>query len=136
MPLMTNGDLRHYLTYSRPDKSTQLSWLKSVAQTMSYIHECRIIIADVRLDNLLVTDELCVKFSDFGESVMMPLDWDLSGSDEFGFSIMTDIGQFVAVMFEITTGQTCKFNLTEGPRGPGDTYTWPRPDSFPSTDNV
>ncbi|KKZ61923.1 hypothetical protein EMCG_00485 [[Emmonsia] crescens] len=136
MDLMKNGDLRYYLAQKRPEKSTQLSWLASMAHTMSYIHECLIIIADIRLDNLLLTDDLCVKFSDFGESVMMPLDWDLNGSDDLGFSIMTDIGQFGAVMFEIVTGQACKFDLTQGRREPGDLYTWPRRDSLPSTTNT
>lgn len=136
MDLMKNGDLRHYLAETWPEKSTQLSWLASVAHTMSYIHGHRIIIADIRLDNLLLTDDLCVKFSDFGESAMMPLDWDLNGSDDLGFSIMTDIGQFGAVMFEIVTGQTCKFDLAQGRREPGDLYTWPRQDSFPSTINT
>ncbi|KAK2806104.1 hypothetical protein FQN51_008057 [Onygenales sp. PD_10] len=136
MDLMKNGDLRHYLAEKRPKKSTQLSWLASMAHTMSYIHGCRIIIADIRLDNLLLTEDLCVKFSDFGESAMMPLDWDLNGSDDVGFSIMTDIGQFGAVMFEIVTGQRCKFDLAQGWREPGDMYTWPRRDSLPSTINV
>ncbi|OJD16999.1 hypothetical protein AJ78_02888 [Emergomyces pasteurianus Ep9510] len=95
MDLMKNGDLRHCLAQKRPEKSTQLSWLASMAHTMSYIRECRVIIADIRLDNLLLTDDLCVKFSDFGESMMMPFDWDLNGSDDLGVSIMTDIGNLV-----------------------------------------
>ncbi|KAM5465048.1 hypothetical protein MauCBS54593_006681 [Microsporum audouinii] len=136
MYLMKSGDLRHYLAETRPEKSTQLSWLVSMAHTMLYIHECRIIIADIRLDNLLLADDLSVKFSDFGESVMMPLDWDLNGSDDLGFSIMTDIGQFGAVMFEIVTGQKCRFDLAQGRREPGDLYTWPRRDSLPSTTNT
>lgn len=136
MDFMENGDLRHYLAEKRPEKATQLSWLRSMAHTMSHIHNCRIIIADVRLDNMLLTDNLCVKLCDFGESAIMPLDWDLNGTDDLGFSIMTDIGQFGAVMFEIVTGQKCKFDLTRGPRGPGGQYTWPRRDSLPSTINI
>lgn len=136
MDFMKNGDLRRYLAEKRPGKSTQLSWLASMAHTMSYIHECRIIIADIRLDNLLLTDDLCIKFSDFGESKMMPLDWDLNGSDDLGFSIMTDIGQFGAVMFEIVTGQRCRFDLVQGQREQGDLYTWPQRDSLPSTANT
>jgi hypothetical protein len=45
-----------------------------------------------------------IKLADFGESSLMPLDWDLSGSDELGFSTMTDIGKIGAVMFHIVTG--------------------------------
>jgi len=52
----------------------------------------------IRLDNLLLDDGLAVKFADFGESTLMPLDWNLDGPDDFGCSILTDIGQFGAVM--------------------------------------
>jgi hypothetical protein len=41
----------------------------------------------------------------------MSLDWDFSGSDELGFSTMTDIGKIGAVMFHIVTGQECKFDI-------------------------
>lgn len=68
--------------------------------------------------------------------MMMPPDWDLNGSDEFGFSIATDIGQFGAVMFEIVTGQTCKFDLTQGWKEPGDLFTWPPRDSLPYTVDI
>ncbi|KAK7897196.1 hypothetical protein LTR67_005085 [Exophiala xenobiotica] len=98
MDRMKNGDLRHYLAVNKPDRKTQLSWLTRIAHTMAYIHQHRVIIADVRLDNLLLDDNLAVKFCDFGESTLMPLDWDLQGTDELGFSILTDIGQFGAAM--------------------------------------
>lgn len=41
----------------------------------------------------------------------MPPDWDLDGDDDDGYSILTDLGQFGTVMFEIVTGQCCKFDL-------------------------
>ena len=136
MDLMKNGDLRHYLAETRPLKKTQLYWLSKMAQTMAYIHEHRIIIADIRLDNLLLDDDLSVKFTDFGESTLMSLDWDLDGPDDLGYSLMTDIGQFGAVMFEIVSGQKCIFDLMQDWKEPGDCFTWPRRDSLPSTSNI
>ncbi|ETI26861.1 hypothetical protein G647_10307 [Cladophialophora carrionii CBS 160.54] len=90
---LLNGDLRHYLAEHRPDRRTQLSWLNKIAHTMAYIHEHRVITADVRLDNLLLDDTLAVHFCDFGEWTLMPFDWDLDGTDDLGFSVSTDIGQ-------------------------------------------
>ncbi|PGH12223.1 hypothetical protein AJ79_04403 [Helicocarpus griseus UAMH5409] len=107
MDLMTNGDLRHYLTDKKPEKSTQLCNYLGLHQWRTPCHTS-------------------MDFSDFGESAMMPPDWDLNGSDDLGFSIMTDIGQFGAVMFEIVTGQKYKFNLAHTRGTPGGSYTWPQ----------
>lgn len=136
MALMKNGDLQHYLAETRPGKKTQLSWLTEMAHTMAHIHNRRVIIADIRLDNLLLDDDLAVKFADFGESTLMPLDWSLDGPDDLGCSILTDIGQFGAVMFEIVTGQSCKFDIIQDWKEVGDLPTWPRRDSLPSTSDV
>ncbi|OCT48536.1 hypothetical protein CLCR_04240 [Cladophialophora carrionii] len=133
---LLNGDLRHYLAEHRPDRRTQLSWLTKVAHTMAYIHEHRIIIADLRLDNLLLDATRAVRFCDFGESTLMPLDWDLEGADELGFSVLTDIGQFGAAMYEVVTGLRCKFDLTQDRKEPENLYTCPRRDSLPSTKNI
>lgn len=135
MDLM-NGDLRHYLAQNRPERKTQLSWLTKMAHTMAYIHQNRIIIADIRLDNLLLDDDLTVKFCDFGESTLMPLDWDLDGTDDLGFSVLTDIGQFAAVMYEVITGLKCKFDLSLDRKEPDNLYVCPRRDRLPSTDSI
>ncbi|OAG43174.1 hypothetical protein AYO21_02460 [Fonsecaea monophora] len=112
MDLIVNGDLRHYLAALKTPsgKKTQLSWIINMAQTLAYIHQRRVIVADIRLDNLLVDDQLAIKFTDFGKSTLMPLHWDLQGDDGDGYSILTDIGQFGVIMFEIVTGQRCKFD--------------------------
>jgi serine/threonine protein kinase len=138
MDLMVNGDLRHYLSTPeiRPGKKTRLSWLINMAQALAYIHQRRIIVADIRLDNLLLDDQLAINFADFGESTLMPLDWDLKGDDEDGYSILTDIGQFGTVMFEIVTGQNCKFDLMQDWNDVGDSMTWPRRDTLPSTSDI
>ena len=46
MDLM-NGDLRHYLVGNRPARKTKLFWLTKLAHTMAYVHEHRVIIADI-----------------------------------------------------------------------------------------
>ncbi|KIV84238.1 hypothetical protein PV11_00029 [Exophiala sideris] len=121
MDIMVNGDLRHYLAqYPRPEEQQILSWLTTMAQTLTYIHDRRVIVADIRLDNLLLDEKLAIHFVDFGESTLMPLEWDLNGCDSDGYSVMTDLGQFGAVMFEIVTGQGCKFDLSHDWRGVGD----------------
>ena len=136
MALMENGDLRHYLNETRPKREQQLSWLTEMAHTMAYVHQRRIILADLRLDNLLLDNDLTIKFADFANSTLMPLEWDLDGSDELGFSILTDIGQFGAVMLEILTGQRCKFDIFQDWKEAGDSSFWPSRDSLPSTTRI
>lgn len=132
-----NGDLRHYLVDHKPDKKTRLSWLKTLAHTLAYIHEHRIIVSDIRLDNLLLDDTLAVKFCDFGESALMPLDWDVNGTDEFGFSFCTDIAQFGTAMYEIITGFKCRFDLNNVLED-GESYftACPPRETLPSTEHI
>jgi len=103
---------------------------------MAYIHKHRIIIADIRLDNLLLDETWAVKFCDFGESTLMPLDCDLVDTDDLGFSILTDIGQFSAAMYEVITGLKCKFEMTQDRKATENLYVCPRRDSHPSTKNI
>jgi serine/threonine protein kinase len=133
MALMENRDLRHYLAKARPGRKMQLSWLTEMARTMAYIHYRRVIVADIRLDNLLLDDNLAVKFTDFGESTMMPLDWNLEGTDDLGFSILSDIGQFGAVMYEIVTGREYKFVIWNAA---GKSPAWPRRDDLAPTSDI
>lgn len=135
MPLM-NGDLRHYLAEIRPGRATQLSWLLQLARTMTYAHSQRVLICDVRLDNIVFDDDMKIKLIDFSESTLMPLDWDLDGCDDAGFSILTDIGQFGAVMFEITTGQRCTFDIYQDWKDVGDPTAWPRRETLPPTSEL
>ena len=136
MPLMINGDLRHYLAKVRPTRERQLTWLIGAAQTLAYIHSRRVVMTDLRLDNLLLDDEWALKFADFGNSILMPLEWNLEGTVDEGFSILTDIGQFGRIMFEVIAGRKCKFDLFQKWKEPGDQLTFPRRDSLPSTSGV
>ena len=51
----------------------------------------------------MLNNQSAINFADFGESTLMLLDWHLEGDDEDGYSILTDIGQFGTVTFEIVT---------------------------------
>jgi serine/threonine protein kinase len=142
MDLMKNRDLRRHLLDGRPesppDQKTKLSWLRQMAHTMAYIHERRIIIADVRLDNFLLDEDGShVKICDFGGSTMMPLDWDLEGTDDIGYSVGTDIGEFGTAMYEVVTGVwKCDYELFQEREGGGLVTACPPRDRLPPTDDV
>ncbi|KIW19589.1 hypothetical protein PV08_00162 [Exophiala spinifera] len=135
MPLM-NGNLWQHLLEVRPERSRQLSWLLQLAHTMAFVHSRRVIICDLRLDNIVYDDDMNIKLVDFSDSSRMDSQWDLKGCDKSGFSILSDIGRFGVVMFEIVTGQHCSFDIYEDWHGVGPPTTWPRREKLPSTSEV
>jgi hypothetical protein len=134
MDYAVNGDLRSYLERETPNRQTQLRWMTEMAHALSEIHRRRVIVADVRSDNFLIGHGQSIYMTDFGESSLMPREWNMQDANEYGESAMTDIGHFGAVMFEIITGQHCKFDLQDW--GPGDPFPWPRRDTLPSTEGI
>ncbi|KAH0841208.1 hypothetical protein FOPE_06564 [Fonsecaea pedrosoi] len=109
-----------------------------MAHTLSEIHRRRVIVADVRSDNFLIDDGQSIYITDFGETSLMPLDWDMKKPNADGASVLTDIGNFGTVMFEVVTGRDCKFDLFQDwqPGQPGHPFSWPSKASLPSTDGI
>ncbi|KAI9730245.1 MAG: hypothetical protein M1834_006009 [Cirrosporium novae-zelandiae] len=104
MTLMENGDLREYLKQHCPAKSIQLSWFREMACSLARIHDLRVIVADIATRNFLLAADLSIKFSDFTESTILPLDTDMRTADDAGFSVYTNIGQLGTVIYEVTKG--------------------------------
>ncbi|KZF26148.1 kinase-like protein [Xylona heveae TC161] len=134
MELMELGNLREYLQQHRPSKLLQLSWFKKMAHTLALIHGRRVIVADISSRNLLLATDLSIKFSDFTESSILPLDTDMSQADDSGYSIHTDIGQFGTVMYEVITGTKCQFNLHEDAES--RRAQWPSRERLPATKSL
>lgn len=133
MVWMENGNLREYLKEHQVSKSQQLSWFREMARILAAIHDRRVIVGDVDTSNLLLANDISVKFSDFTESSLLEPDCDMQKMDDNGYSIQTDIGQFGAVMYEVITGQKCDFDLfRDQPPGPAPAV-WPRREHLPST---
>lgn len=134
--LMENGDLRSYLSQNKPSKSLQLSWFRSMAYSLSQIHDRRIIVADIATRNFLLDADFKIKICDFTESVQMPLDTCMETADWAGYSIHTDIGQLGAVMYEVLAGEKCEFDIFKDLPLECSNGTWPRREDLPSTDGL
>ncbi|KAE8351962.1 kinase-like domain-containing protein [Aspergillus coremiiformis] len=133
---MVNGDLRTYLSHSRVSHQTQLAWFRDLARTLSFIHERRILVADIASRNFLLDSQLSIKFCDFSEASLLPLDSDMSLVDDNGFTTQIDIGLLAAVMYEVITGTTCEVDLfKDDARYDGRAY-WPERKTFPATDDI
>ena len=133
LAVMKNGDLRSYLKQNRPPKSLRLTWLRQMADTLSRIHDHAVIVADIASRNFLLDSDLSVKFCDFTESSIMPLNINMETVDDNGYSIQTDIGQLGAVIYEVVTGKRCDFDLFKDLPPDATKASWPRRESLPST---
>ena len=98
-----------------------------------HIHSLRVIDADLRTDSFLLDDNLSIMFTDFGESSLMPVDWDMDEANGDGESTQTDIGTFRAVNSAILTSKLCKCDLMQDWKEPVDPFTWPRRGGLPPT---
>ncbi|KAI9842946.1 MAG: hypothetical protein M1837_006683 [Sclerophora amabilis] len=136
MALMKNGNLHDYMAQHHSAHSVQLAWFRDMARALVHIHHRRVIVADIATRNFLLDADLSVKFSDFTESTVLPLDTDMQAADDAGYSIYTDIGQMGTVIYGVVTGQRCEFDLfKDQPPGPA-TAAWPQRKDLPSTQNI
>lgn len=133
---MANGDLRSYLEDNQPSHQLQLSWFREMARTLGYIHGRRVLVADIASRNFLLDSDLCLKFCDFSEASILPLDADMDAVDDNGFTTRIDIGQLGAVIYEVVTGKKCEIDLFKD-NGPTDgRANWPERNQLPSTEGV
>ncbi|KXL49035.1 hypothetical protein M433DRAFT_477584 [Acidomyces richmondensis BFW] len=136
MALMQNGSLVDYLRKYTPNRTTKLAWFRAMACTLAYIHDRRVIVADIATRNFLLAADLSVKFSDFSESTILPLHTNMQTADDSGYSIYTDIGQLGSVMFEVITGTPCKFDLYKDKPFEPVTASWPQRGDLPETEGI
>jgi serine/threonine protein kinase len=135
--VMENGDLRSYLArHTKPSKSLQLSWFRAMACTLAYIHDRRVLVADIASRNFLLDSDLSIKICDFTESTMMPPDTCMETADYGGYSIQTDIGQLGAVVYEVVVGEKCAFDIFKNVPPELSHGIWPRREHLPSTQGV
>ena len=93
-----------------------------MARALVYIHDRRVVLADIATKNLLF-DSALRQIRDFTESSLLPLDTDsvtdMAEVDDNGYSVRTDVGQLGAVMYEVVTRQRCGFDpFRDQPPGP------------------
>ncbi|RHZ55752.1 uncharacterized protein CDV56_105671 [Aspergillus thermomutatus] len=133
---MVNGDLRAYLAKCRPSHRLQLKWFNQMARTLSYIHDRRVLVADIASRNFLLDSDLSLKICDFSEASLLPMDSDMEAVDDNGFTIRIDIGLLGTVMYEIVTGNKCEIDLFKDNSPTDGRAHWPERRFLPSTRGI
>lgn len=136
LPYMANGDLRTYIAKNRPSHQLQLTWFHEMARTLSYIHDRRVLVADIASRNFLVDSNLSLKICDFSEASLLPLDSNMDSVDDNGFTTQIDIGLLGTVMYEIMTGDKCEVDLFKDNSPTDGRAHWPDRNCLPSTQGI
>ncbi|KAL2801715.1 kinase-like domain-containing protein [Aspergillus granulosus] len=133
---MANGDLRTYLAKFRPPRQLQLKWFKQMARTLSFIHDRRVLVADIASRNFLLDSDLSLKICDFTEASLLPLDCDMETVDDNGYTTQIDVGLLGAVMYEVITGNRCEIDLFRDNSPTDGRAYWPERRFLPSTRGI
>ncbi|KAJ5735900.1 uncharacterized protein N7483_001025 [Penicillium malachiteum] len=115
---MKNGNLRAFLANNRPSQSC--------------IHGKKILVADIASRNILIDSDLSIKFCDFTEASLLPLDTDMETIDGGGYNTLLDIALLGAVFYEIVTGEKCEIDLFVD----SDRAQWPARQNLPLTEDI
>jgi len=74
---LKNGSLDQYLRNHGPaTDNMKAEWLRSLVDTLCYIHGRGVRVHDIALRNILVDDSLSLRFVDFGQSSLVGIDFD------------------------------------------------------------
>ena len=133
---MRNGDLRSYLANNQPPRQLQLQWFREMARALSYVHDKRVLVADVASRNFLLDSDLSLKLCDFTEATLLPADSDMLSVDDHGYNTQIDIGLLGAVIYEVVTGTKCEIDLFQGNDPTDGRAHWPERRFLPSTTGV
>ncbi|KAK2799698.1 hypothetical protein FQN50_008398 [Emmonsiellopsis sp. PD_5] len=123
------GDLKKYLqTNSSPSREFRASWIRSLVETFSYVHSCRVILQDVALRNILVHNN-SLKLCDFGDSSLLPLNTDMQRFCESGTTPQVEILYVGCVLYSIAAWHEFKYDYFENER-------FPEPEELPAMDGI
>ncbi|PYH28180.1 uncharacterized protein BO87DRAFT_402470 [Aspergillus neoniger CBS 115656] len=130
---LAQENLETYLeTYPEHDNSLKTSWIWSIINTFAHVHSCKVYVDDIALRNILVLDGQ-LKLSDFGQSILLPLDIDVTSANENDVNVLIEILHLGWVLYSIAYWRVHKYYFFS-PENPD--LCWPEPDSFPNADHV
>ncbi|BDD59061.1 hypothetical protein MAP00_004299 [Monascus purpureus] len=130
---LAQGDLESYLeTYPEREDSLKIAWMSSLIETFSYVHSCKIFVDAIALRNILIMDEQ-LKLADFGQSILLPLDIDITSAKENDMNAQIEILHLGWILYSISSWHVHKYHFF-GPENPD--LCWPDADSLPNVDDV
>ncbi|KAE8139543.1 kinase-like domain-containing protein [Aspergillus pseudotamarii] len=130
---LAQGNLESYLeTCPEREDALKIRWMSSLIDTLAHVHSRKVFVDDIALRNILILDEQ-LKLADFGQSILLPLDIDITSVDENELNVQIEILHLGWVLYSIASWRVHKYYFFS-PENPE--LCWPEPDSFPTVDDV
>lgn len=130
---LAQGNLECYLeTYPEREDSLKISWMSSLIETFAHVHSHKVFVDDIALRNILILDGQ-LKLADFGQSILLPLDIDITSANENDLNVQIEILHLGWVLYSIASWHVHKYYFFS-PENPG--LCLPEPGSFPNVDDV
>ncbi|PWY91608.1 hypothetical protein BO94DRAFT_618511 [Aspergillus sclerotioniger CBS 115572] len=124
-------DLENYLaSHPEPEETFKITWILSLIGTFSYIHSHKVFVDDIALHNILAFDDQ-LKITDFDQSILLPLDTDITSVNENDLTVQIEILHLGWIMYSIASWQAHKYYFFS-PENPN--FRWPT--SFPDVDHI
>jgi serine/threonine protein kinase len=133
---LPNRDLRAYLSNHRPTRQLQIQWFCEMARTLGYIHDKCVLVTDIASRNFLLDSNLSIKFSDFADASLLPLNSDMETVDDKGFTTQIDIALLGSVIYEVITGNKVEIDLFKDNFPTDGRAHWPERRLLPSTESI
>ncbi|KAI9777431.1 MAG: hypothetical protein M1816_004721 [Peltula sp. TS41687] len=125
------GNLEAYIKNNlEPHASLKTEWILSLIETLSFIHSRRVFVDEIALRNILVTNRQ-LKFSDFGQSYLLPLTADVDTICENDLTAKIEILHLGWVIYSIAIWSVHKYYYFEQ-----EDPQWPNPQELPETDHL
>jgi serine/threonine protein kinase len=104
-----HGDLEdHIKNYPEPAIPSKIAWILSLTETFSYIHSRRVFVDYIALRNILVLDGQ-LKVADFGQSILLPLEADITTVTENDLNIRIEILHIGWILYSIASWTVHKY---------------------------
>ncbi|KAE8145815.1 kinase-like domain-containing protein [Aspergillus avenaceus] len=130
---LAQGDLESYIeTSPERENALKIRWISSLIETLAYVHSHKVFVNDIALRNILVLDEQ-LKLADFGQSMLLPLDIDITSANENDLNVQIEILHLGWILYSVASWHVHKYCFF-GPENPD--LCWPALDSFPNVDGV
>ena len=112
--LYTGGNLDRYISRNNePNWWRKKNWILSIIETVSYIHDSRVLIDDLALRNLVIADDFSLRMVDFGQCAVLPTDSDLRTVNLNGLTAKVDIFHLGCLIYSVAAWQRYESDLLD-----------------------
>lgn len=114
---------------AEPDMPLKSRWVTEIIDVVALCHEKRVLIFDIALRNILLTEDLHIRLIDFANSALLPEDTNMVEANESGCTLQIDLLHLGSVIYSIATWQKSSVDCAEE-------TDWPHSAALPTLDDV